>query len=114
MQAAAFECGAHCRFAYGVANEVRIFAWCRGGHGLQKKFSAALIQERKVFFSEEKQRKTADCFGFRITDGARSNSQRFLASCNCQGMEIASTEGKRQSKRFFFEKKHQKTLTNSG
>jgi hypothetical protein len=29
-------------------------------------------------------------------------------------MEIASTEGKRQSKRFFFEKKHQKTFTNSG
>jgi hypothetical protein len=29
-------------------------------------------------------------------------------------MEIACTEGKRQSKRFFFEKKNQKTLTNSG
>jgi hypothetical protein len=29
-------------------------------------------------------------------------------------MEIASTEGKRHSKRFFFEKKNQKTLTNSG
>jgi hypothetical protein len=29
-------------------------------------------------------------------------------------MEIASTEGKRQSKRFFFEKKNQKTFANSG
>jgi hypothetical protein len=29
-------------------------------------------------------------------------------------MEMASTEGKRQSKRFFFEKKNQKTLTQSG
>jgi hypothetical protein len=29
-------------------------------------------------------------------------------------MEIASSEGKRQSKRFFFEKKNQKTLTHSG
>jgi hypothetical protein len=33
---------------------------------------------------------------------------------NCPGMEIASTEGKRQRKRFFFEKKNQKTFTNSG
>jgi hypothetical protein len=29
-------------------------------------------------------------------------------------MEIAATEGKRQRKRFFFEKKNQKTLTHSG
>jgi hypothetical protein len=29
-------------------------------------------------------------------------------------MEIDSTEGKLQRKRFFFEKKNQKTLTNSG
>jgi hypothetical protein len=33
---------------------------------------------------------------------------------NCPGMEIASTEGRRQRKRFFFEKKNQKTFTNSG
>jgi hypothetical protein len=32
----------------------------------------------------------------------------------CPGMEIASAEGKRQRKRFFFEKKNQKTLTHSG
>jgi hypothetical protein len=29
-------------------------------------------------------------------------------------MEIACTEGKRQSKRFFFEKKNQKTFANPG
>jgi hypothetical protein len=29
-------------------------------------------------------------------------------------MDIASTEGKQQRKRFFFEKKNRKTLTNSG
>jgi hypothetical protein len=29
-------------------------------------------------------------------------------------MEMASTEGKQQGKRFFFEKKNQKTFTNSG
>jgi hypothetical protein len=33
---------------------------------------------------------------------------------NCPGMEIASTEGKRQRKPFFFEKMTQKTLTHSG
>jgi hypothetical protein len=34
--------------------------------------------------------------------------------CICLGMQIASTDGKRQRKRFFFEKKNQKTFTNSG
>jgi hypothetical protein len=29
-------------------------------------------------------------------------------------MEMASTEGKQQGKRFFFEKKNHKTFTNSG
>jgi hypothetical protein len=33
---------------------------------------------------------------------------------NCPGMEVASTEGKRQRKRCFFEKKNQKTFTKSG
>jgi hypothetical protein len=40
---------------------------------------------------------------------------KFIKSfCNCPGKEIASTEGKRQRKRLFFEKKNQKTLTNAG
>jgi hypothetical protein len=38
----------------------------------------------------------------------------FFEKGNCPGTEIASTEGKRHSKRFFFEKKNQKTFTNSG
>jgi hypothetical protein len=38
----------------------------------------------------------------------------FSKKSNCPGMEIASAEGKRQRKRFFFEKKNQKTFTNSG
>ncbi len=56
-------------------------------------------------------------FGFGLP-GARlsPDSQRFLVllSSNCPGMEIACTEGKRQSKRCFFENKNQKTLTHSG
>jgi hypothetical protein len=44
----------------------------------------------------------------------REERTSFLKKGNYPGMKIASTEGKRQRKRFFFEKKNQKTLTNSG
>jgi hypothetical protein len=59
----------------------------------------------------------ADCrevsLNARVVRGlAPPYNQKFFG--NCPGMEISSTEGKRQRKRFFFEKKNQKTLTNSG
>jgi hypothetical protein len=47
-------------------------------------------------------------------EGSPSSLKKEPKNCNCPGMEMASTEGKQQGKRFFFEKKNQKTLTNSG
>jgi hypothetical protein len=50
----------------------------------------------------------------RVKPGEESKSSLLKKEGNCPGMEMASTEGKQQGKRFFFEKKNQKTFTSSG
>jgi hypothetical protein len=78
---------------------------------LNQNWGGPLLEQKEVFFFEKKKQKTFTKLASLYRKGRGQIDKVF---CNCPGVEMASTEGKRQSKRFFFEKKNQKTFTNSG